>query len=333
MSGALVCLSFAQGTARAGALARPWRSSGSALVHEIAPEDDGPGSVITNYRGVQSVVVRRLMGYYRRIVADDFRERWRGTSLSLLQLEGLERRLEEKELELARGGNWGARTWRQSLVPEKGGAPVQLRIDTIGSEIELLRIGELAFTNEGKLRLGRLSVYLDDERTYEKLSKVREVATAPVPRARADAHLARAPGAAASDRAAPSPVNLSEENRFDLTLALDEEDAQLELERLTRGTLREGLRRVASGGRRGWTPRGNLWTGDGWNVTVRPTLRLRLPSFSALEETISNAAVEVNVLFFTRGAREPWGALSLRVHGRPSDNELVASVEFDFLRW
>jgi hypothetical protein len=318
-----------------GTLRLPPIGAGRALVNEIAPEADAPGTVVRTYRGLQGVLYRRAMGYYHRLATDTLRSLWAGTSISAMQFQEDLDYVGAQEADFFAGGRWWERTWRQSLLPEKGGAPATPRVIEIGKEIELFRVGELAFTTEGKLRAGRLSVYLSDDKVYEKIRAPLDNLNAAQSRARSDAHLARGPAAPtpAPDVNAPKPRPSTDDARIDLSIAL-EDDAEVELERSLRGTLRARvLRRFANGPARGNTPRGNVWTGDGWNVSFRPTLQLRLPQLGDLPSAVSQAAAEVEVSFFPRELREPWAILVFKVRGAPSPREVTACVDFEVVRW
>ena len=114
-----------------------------------------------------------------------------------------------------------------------------------------------------------------------------------------------------------------------------DDDAEVELERTLRGTLRARiLRRLRSTARARNTPRGNLWTGDGWNVSFRPTLQLRVPQPIGLEGTARPGERASSSRLLPAGApralgdREPSGAPRAPPAGRDR-----AAVDFEIVRW
>lgn len=318
-----------------GSLRLSDESAGASLLNEIAPETEAPGSVVRAYHGIQAILVRRALGYYHELLSEDTRTLWDRSQLGISAFQDRCWGVAALEGDLNAGGRWWERTWRQSLLPEKGGARSGTRVEEVGREIELVRLGEVALTTEGKVRVGRLSVYVDDDRVYERVRSPLESLATPQSRARSDAHLARSPGASpsAGDPSGKDRPRLpADDGHVDLGIGL-EDDADVELEQALRGSLRARVLARIAGPSRGTTPRGNLWTGDGWNVSVRPTLQLRIPQLSALEGTVGQAAVQVDVGLYPNDLREPWAIVTLRVKGNPRAREVVASLDFEVVRW
>ncbi len=302
----------------------------TVLLHDIALDEDAPGSVHRGYHGVESVVVRRIMSYYWRLVGDYHARLWNGTAMTFFQLEALSGRLQESEADVARSGNWAQRTWRQSLVPEKGGAPPGLRVETVGREIELLGIGELVLTNEGQLRYPGLAVYFDDDRIYDELSPRLEPLAAVVPRVR---ELRPARGVDPVYVEGEAPELWREERRIKVAEAVFEDDAEPELERVLKGSLRERVLAMRAGERRVGPLHRSPWAGSGWSLSARPTLQLHLPSSSALEEAVSSAGLEIDLGLFTPASHEPLASVTFKVHGRPNESDTVVALDFEVLTW
>jgi hypothetical protein len=314
------------------AMRPPVALDSGALVNEIAPECDCPGSVIRTYHGIQGIAVKRLLGYYSRLFSEDMKNRWTGTSESIFQLDRRMERMACAEADMKAGGRWWDRTWRQSLVPEAGGTPALSRIESIGKELEIVRAGEFALTTEGRLRVGRLSLYLDDDRIYQRIEqRTREALFAPT-RARADANLTRPLGTEKEKQERPQKQVVSGEDRIDVSLALLEDDAAVELERVLSGTNRGRAHRRSGVFE---TPQGNVYTGEGWNLAVRPRLQLRLPTaIGDVRSAISQAQLVVEVGLFPGETRQLWGTLSFRVSTSPRDKEFAsASIALEVVRW
>ncbi len=303
-----------------------------ALVNQIAPECDAPGSIIRMYHGVQSIAVRRLLGYYRRLFTMDVKNHLSGSNSAAFDADDRIQRMADAENDMHSGGRWWQRTWRQSLLPQCGGAPALPRVESVGSEIELFRLGEIVITNEGKLKVGRLSLYLDDDRIYERIEERTRDALFSSSR-RIDPASARLAAPAEKDRTEkPQKALVTDENHLDLAVGLLEDDAAIDLDRVLAGTARDRSR-PASG--RFQTPRGNLATGDGWNLSLHPNISLRLPdSSSAIPGAVSNAELEFDLNLYPGEARQLWGILCFKVAASPRDeNNVTASIELLILRW
>ncbi len=276
-------------------------SCGRAFVNEVCPSEEAPGSVVVQYHGLQAIAVRRIMGYYRRLTSDQLQAYWFGRSPTPIEMDA--------EVERVAGGDqdvWWRRTWRQSLTPENGGAPVEPVIRHVGHEIEVVRLGELSLTTEGRVRCEWLRLKFENEWIPNAIKGP----LSSLMRQRFEARLQH-----------PVPQLMSE-RRSDLSVRF-EDDASIELERL----------RSAHPWPKGETPRGNLWTGDGWNLSFRPTLQIRLPKLRAPETAIGSISAQIDFMAYTDRAREPWVAVSLHVCGQPAQRQIEATLEAEILRW
>ncbi len=313
---------------------RPTSAADAAFVNEVAPEEECPGSLIHTYRGLEAVAVRRILGYYAHVFQVDTAKRWAGTNDSPFDMDQRIRDMVDAQSDLGTGGRWWERTWRQSLTPQLGGAPSTPRVQVTGEEIELFHLGELSITNEGRVKVGRLSLYLDDDRIYQQIEqKTRDTLILQV-RARLDANLARVATPPDRDRAEKTvkAPGVPEESHPDAALELTEDDALLELERVLAGTSRERAR-PASG--KFETPKGSLYTGDGWNLSLHTTFHLRVPdSTSSPEGAISTVAAELDLNLYPGETRQLFGYIAFKASCDPHDrNAVMASVELDIFRW
>jgi len=77
-----------------------------------------------------------------------------------------------------------------------------------------------------------------------------------------------------------------------------------------------------------------VWTGDGWNLSVRPNLQLRLPDSMGVVYCVTNAELTFDVNLYPGETRQYWGVLSFKVGTQPRDrNNAMASVELEVVRW
>ena len=304
-----------------------------ALVNEVAPDYDCPGSVVHAYRGVASIAVRRALGYYRRFFADEMKNRWFLGNDTVFDVERRMQLMANATADLSSGGRWWDRTWRESLVPQEGGAPAGPRLDVRGEEIELFHVGEFSLSNSGRFTAGRLSLYLDDDRIYERIEqRTRDALFAPN-HSRSDANLQRVTGQD-KDKAQEKPqrVLFGDENRFDVTIDLLENDAEVDLERVLSGT---GRARIRPPGGAFKTPRGSLATFESWNVSLRPNVQLRFPSSLGTAMTaLSYAEVTLEIGLYPGETRQLWGTIRFNVRTSPFDRDkLAATADFEVYRW
>ena len=161
-----------------------------SLLRQVTLSELPPGSLQIEYRGVQGFIARRLQSRYRSL--------WRG-QIDLwydeTALSDAERNAALTELGWAfadlRTGRWWERSWLDSRLPEKGGAPATPWVHTEGEALEVFRVGRVRLTNELKLRVdrvGELSLDADPGLVY----RAREEIETPTRVARDHARLARA---------------------------------------------------------------------------------------------------------------------------------------------
>lgn len=165
-------------------------SEPDSLLRQVTLTELPPGSLQIEYRGVQGFIVRRLQSRYRSL--------WRG-QIDLwydeTAMSDAERNAALTEMGWAfadlKTGRWWERSWLESRLPEKGGAPAKPWVHTEGEALELFRVGRVRLTNELKLRVdrvGELSLDADAGLVY----RAREEIETPSRVARDHARLQRA---------------------------------------------------------------------------------------------------------------------------------------------
>ena len=300
----------------------PRFDEGEILLGLSSPD---PGPVVYQYRGLQGVAVRRLLGLYRTLARDMLRDRWNRSSDTIFDLERRMGSLAAAEADWRAGGSFLERSWRQSLVPARGGPPLEPRVELHGSEVEVFRVGEAAYTTEGRLRLGRLALIFDDGRTYERRAS-RDLARLGN---LVDVQLGRVGGSRGSERSPlERPIAAAsdafDDPRIQVRFVLAADDARLDCERALAGTARARCDRK--------TPRGNLFTGDGWNLNATPTLQVRWPG-ARLVSLLGSIAFEVELGLFPGERRALFATLSLKVRARPARGDVSATLDLEVAKW
>jgi hypothetical protein len=136
----------------------------SSYLDQVAMAPRIPGTLRIRYRGLQGVVVRYCTGRLGSLWRDSIDQSAGG---GLWRDEAEARRLGRREranalTDHANGGRWWERRWFHSLSPEQGGAPAKTQVHTVGSRIEIVRLGPLSINNEfkGRWRSGFLNLQL-----------------------------------------------------------------------------------------------------------------------------------------------------------------------------
>jgi hypothetical protein len=98
------------------------------------------------YGGIQGVIYTQLEKLANRYYKQQLATFW---DQSYSRTSDLDRQMRLYQLEASDSGyHWWDRTWRESLPPEKGGQITATY--QIGSKIDVMRIGPLGLTNEGR---------------------------------------------------------------------------------------------------------------------------------------------------------------------------------------
>jgi hypothetical protein len=129
-----------------------------------------------DFSGFHLVAYQRIRSVYYSYVNRFWDDEWSKSNISYLQYQDQADRFMALESD-AFTGKWWDRSWSESLVVEKGGAPKERPLLSYGSEMTVFDLGELgSVTNEGKVRLINLSLYFDrreriDPKTNETFSE------------------------------------------------------------------------------------------------------------------------------------------------------------------
>jgi hypothetical protein len=317
---------------RLEAMARP--VSESALLAEISIAPEAPGSCIYDWNGLEGLARSRIAGYGRRLFNQELEARWTKTQMTLFQYEAAQARLYERIADVTMG-RWWERSWDASLLPEKGGAPTMPRIEHIGHEIEVFRLGEVAFTTAGKIRVGKLWFYLDDERIYERLPAREQILNGlqlnpSHPSAHQDAMTSRSQGQTVQT---PKKEQATVDDRLvDVSLGWTEDDVVRDLALLRNGSLdrytaaRLGLRRAI--------PRGNVYTSRTWNLSLKPTITLHGSQILQPGQLVGSATLELSVRFFRESQPEfSWGEIQLSAQMEKGMQSGLFTANFELATW
>ena len=276
-----------------------------SLVRQVTLTELPPGSLVIEYEGFQSFVVRKLQSRYRSL--------WRG-QISLLYDETnmtdaeFRAAMEDMALSLAdhKTGRWWDRSWRDSLLPEKGGAPARPWVHTVGEELELFRIGAVHLSNELKLRVDKVAVFsleADPGLVYRE----REEISQPSRVARDHARLQRAMIDPEDDWAPRPTTDRSPVGRLPTVEPL----VALEL-RPARTIFLEGV---------------------SWRFKVRPLLRLRLPDDMAPEGFVRTAAVRLGADMYLGQDERHVLSLDVGLSYRPETQDVEIRGELALVSW
>ena len=121
------------------------------LVDLVTMRQLPPGSLYTEFDGVQGVVVKHLRSQYRGFTRRAARAGWMTQQDGDPPLRALYERLDHTPVDSRSNGEWWQRTWQESLSEEHGGAPRKPYIHTYGREIAW-GLGPLTLTNTAKVR-------------------------------------------------------------------------------------------------------------------------------------------------------------------------------------
>jgi hypothetical protein len=318
---------------RLEAMARP--VSDSALLTEISIALEAPGSRVYDWDGLEGLARARIVSYGRRLFNQELDARWTKTQMTLFQYEAAQTRLYETIAD-ATMGRWWERSWAASLLPEKGGAPAIPRIEHIGHELEVLRFGEVAFTTEGKIRVGKLWFYIDDERIYERLPAREQILNGlqlltSRPSAHQDAVTSRSQGQPVQPPKKELQSNV-DDRLVDVSLGWTEDDVVRDLALLHNGSLdrytaaRLGLRRPI--------PRGNVYTARTWNLSIKPSITIHGSNILQPDQLIGSATLEVSFRFFRQSQPEfSWGELELTAEMQKGMQSGLFTANFELATW
>lgn len=128
------------------------------LVDQVTLTRLPPGSLVVRYEGLQGLVVRRLQRELRVRWQRSLRDAWDAGVLDDDAYEGALEEMYDELTDVAAGGRWWTRSWRDSLPEAKGGAPARPYVHIVGQRVEVLRLGWLSLTSDGRARVDGLTV-------------------------------------------------------------------------------------------------------------------------------------------------------------------------------
>ncbi len=253
-----------------------------------------------DYRGVYAVAIHHALGGFRRLVGN---ETARNGLDSPMDWAAHQTELSYLYADHEAGGRWWERTWSESLVPEKGGVPRGTTVVASGVDAEVLNIGGLVLTTDGRIRLEGFAIRIQDFRTY----LFRRSAETPQGR-----------------NVEVQPVVLEFGNH--------DEPAAADVREMVDVAPELDMRRHAPRP----TPRGNIWTGDGWNADLRPSVRFRIPRGGAPTDFVAMAEADVCVRVFHGAAKRQILTLVANVRAEPQPTgppSVSASFEIQVYAW
>lgn len=141
----------------------PHVDNGADFLRQVSLTRLPPGSFRVRYEGIESVVVRKIQSRLRKLWRDSISDAYEAEMLDDDALEAAFTDMYHRLADFGAGGRWWERSWLDSLVPERGGAPATPVVQQIGQEIELFRLGPLSFNNELRVRVDGLTLRVDPD--------------------------------------------------------------------------------------------------------------------------------------------------------------------------
>jgi hypothetical protein len=292
--------------------------------------DEKPYTIVTAYRGIQGVIVRKIFSYYRTFASDTINARMSFSRDSQEEIDRKITRYWDAQQDQDNGGRWWERPFARSLVPGRGGAPAATPQITIGQESVILRLGEFELTTEGRIRGGRLSLFLHDDAIFESLeAKARSLE----PGAKSG-QLAAGPGRLAKDKEKDRAGERNQsamlrEDGIEAGIRWFASDVEEDLERALCGTSRDRCNRAGPF----HTPRGNFLTGDHWNLDFMGGLEAKVPQLNAIGTGFQDIFFELDLSVYPELTRQQWRILQLSVDLRPNSRDYSAMLVFQVANW
>jgi hypothetical protein len=257
--------------------------------------------VVRRYHGLERLFFERLSDVYKTAWQDQERLWIDRTSDPLSAILDRNDRFWAAKVDLASGGRWWERSVLESRTPETGGAPRDPELVDVGEEVEVLRLGDIALTNEFKLEAGGLDVFLGPRRLVGK-----EAAVSWSSRAGSDGR----PGAGEPAESGAS-------------------DATLDLERVLSGTCRAWR---AGSGRVRVRPQGNVLATDCWAIDCRPNLTFAAPR-GECSSLIQSAELDLDVTYHPQEVAACWRLLIVGASLSPGNRSAQLYVGTELLGW
>lgn len=150
------------------------------FLHQVALTHLPTGSLVVRYEGIEGYVVRKVQSRLRDMWRETLREAWKEGMIDETRYARKLDEMREGLKDFREGGRWWERSWLDSLTPERGGAPAEAFVHTVGDRLEVLSLGPLTFTNDLKASIDKVTVLTFDPdggqiyRDYDLRSLARE---------------------------------------------------------------------------------------------------------------------------------------------------------------
>jgi hypothetical protein len=129
------------------------------LVDLLSDRPYATGERVFEYGGLQGAIINRILSYHHRYYFAALDAAFNHGYMSLGDVDRISMEYMWGQYD-AKYGRWWDRNFFESMVPERGGAE-RPEVCYIGREEPIFEIGEIAFTNTGKLNLGGTEVYIN----------------------------------------------------------------------------------------------------------------------------------------------------------------------------
>lgn len=96
--------------------------------------EEVPGAYSIEFVGIHEMILNQVKKKIQRQAEDDLRREWNLSNMSYSEFKTRMNRIDD---EYNPYGSWWERPWHYSLPPEKGGAPKQQIVETIGWDIQI----------------------------------------------------------------------------------------------------------------------------------------------------------------------------------------------------
>ena len=149
-------------------------------MHQVALTHLPVGSLGIRYEGMEGYVVRKAQSRLRQMWRETLRDAWKEGVIDDSRYAYKLGEMQECLSDFRNGGRWWERSWLDSLTPERGGAPEERFIHTVGERIDMFSIGPLTFQNDLKATIDKVTVLTFDPdggqiyRNYDLRSLARE---------------------------------------------------------------------------------------------------------------------------------------------------------------
>lgn len=274
----------------------PHLGNGADFLHQVSLTRLPPGSLRMKYEGLEGIVVRKLNGRLKKIWRDSINDAWEAEMLDVDAYKAAFNDMYERMGDFNAGGRWWERSWLDSLTPERGGAPAQPFVHTIGERLEVFKLGPLSFSNDLRAHLDHFTVLRvdpDGGQIYRDHDTERL--------AREHAHLKR--------DADDDPEELP-------AIGLNRSSAQGTSEPLVRITLEP--------------PDPGLMPGY-WRLRLRPQAAFRLSGDPA--DMIKEVSLRVTLELFIGEKRMKFMEIDALVEYEPDDNQAAFGFEVALITW